>query len=310
MLRNRGADVLVVPAQVPANALADFVATARQMGNVDGIIVTLPHKFAALALCDAVSPRAAAIGAVNLMRLTPSGGWYGDMQDGLGHVAALRQHGCEPAGQRALVIGAGGAGTAIAFALAEAGVCALAIHDTCTDRRDNLIRKLKAHCPVVPELGSSDPTGFDLVVNATPMGMQPGDPLPISVQRLAATTFISDVVTMPAVPPLIAAARKRGCPTMTGTGMCWAWPTTWPRDHKPVKPWPPWLRPTPPRFTACSAPWRPWAYCMNMSSRLRPSHSPPWEIACAPTPSPRSAPGPPSWPNLTAGKPGDICFKA
>ena len=219
VLRNRGADVLVVPAQVPANALADFVATARQMGNVDGIIVTLPHKFAALALCDAVSPRAAAIGAVNLMRLTPSGGWYGDMQDGLGHVAALRQHGCEPAGQRALVIGAGGAGTAIAFALAEAGVCALAIHDTCTDRRDNLIRKLKAHCPVVPELGSSDPTGFDLVVNATPMGMQPGDPLPISVQRLAATTFISDVVTMPAVPPLIAAARKRGCPTMTGTGM-------------------------------------------------------------------------------------------
>ena len=219
VLRNRGADVLVVPAQVPANALADFVATARQMGNVDGIIVTLPHKFAALALCDAVSPRAAAIGAVNLMRLTPSGGWYGDMQDGLGHVAALRQHGCEPAGQRALVIGAGGAGTAIAFALAEAGVCALAIHDTCTDRRDNLIRKLKAHCPVVPELGSSDPTGFDLVVNATPMGMNEGDAMPMEVSRIDACTFVGEVVMKTEMTAFLAAARARGCAVQVGSDM-------------------------------------------------------------------------------------------
>jgi shikimate dehydrogenase len=86
-------------------------------------------------------------------------------------------------------------------------------------RRDALAARLRAYGPIVPGVGSTDPSGFDLVINATPMGMRPGDPLPIDVTRLARATFVGDVVTMPTAPPLIEAARARGCGTMTGAGM-------------------------------------------------------------------------------------------
>jgi shikimate dehydrogenase len=141
------------------------------------------------------------------------------MCDGEGYVAALRQAGCEPAGKRALLVGAGGAGSAIAHALVDAGVSALALHDADPVRREALAAKLRAYGSLAPEIGSADPDGFELAINATPMGMRPHDPLPIDVGRLSARTFVGDVVTVPAVPPLIAAARALGCGTLTGVGM-------------------------------------------------------------------------------------------
>ncbi len=141
------------------------------------------------------------------------------MLDGVGHVAAVRSAGFEPAGRRALVVGAGGAGTAIAHALADAEVGGLAIHDRDHDRRDHLIGRIAARGDVTVEPGSDDTRGFDLVTNATPMGMRPDDPLPIDVRGLRAGVFVSDVVTAPAVPPLIESARALGCPTLTGTAM-------------------------------------------------------------------------------------------
>lgn len=218
-LRQRGADAVVVPAQVAPADLAGWVAAMRAQKNVDGIIVTVPHKFAALALCDELSPRSRSIGAVNVMRRTARGGWYGDMCDGQGYVVGLRKAGCEPRGLRALLVGAGGAGSAIAHALVDAGVAHLALHEADVARREALAAKLRAYGPVVPTVGSADPSGHDLVINATPMGMKAGDPLPFDVTTLSPTQFVGDVVTMPAVPPLIAAARERGCRTMTGTGM-------------------------------------------------------------------------------------------
>jgi shikimate dehydrogenase len=219
MLRERGADAIVVPAHVAPADLAAWVTSTMLMRNVDGIIVTVPHKFAALALCRRTTPQAASIGAVNVMRRDASGGWFGDMCDGAGYVAGLRKAGCEPKGRRALLVGAGGAGSAIAHALVDAGVVSLALHEADTTRRGDLIRKLVAYGPLQPTIGSSDASGFDLVINATPMGMKPGDPLPVQVDTLAPGTFVGDVVTVPAVPPLMAAARARGCATMTGTGM-------------------------------------------------------------------------------------------
>jgi shikimate dehydrogenase len=219
MLRERGADAIVVPAHVAPADLVRWIEATMLMRNVDGIIVTVPHKFAALALCQRTTPQAASIGAVNVMRLDASGGWFGDMGDGTGYVAGLRKAGCEPKGKRALLVGAGGAGSAIAHALVDAGVVSLALHEADATRRDDLVRKLVAYGTLQPAIGSSDPSGFDLVINATPMGMKPGDPLPVQVDKLAPGAFVGDVVTAPAVPPLIEAARARGCATMTGTGM-------------------------------------------------------------------------------------------
>lgn len=214
-----GADTIVVPAHVRPADLAEFFALTERMPNVDGIIVTVPHKFDAAKLCSGVTPQARSIGAVNAVRRDAAGRWYGHMCDGDGYVAGLRKAGCEPRGKHALLVGAGGAGSAIAHALVDAGVAALALHDADELRRDALIAKLRAYAPLRPQVGSTDPAGFDLAINATPMGMKEGDALPLRADRLSPQTFVGCVVTQPAVPPLIVAARARGCATMTGAGM-------------------------------------------------------------------------------------------
>lgn len=219
LLRRRGADAIVVPAHVVPADLAAWVVATQAMRNCDGIIVTVPHKFAALALCSSATPQARSIGAVNVMRREPGGGWHADMCDGAGFVAGLRAAGCEPRGLRALLVGAGGAGSAIAHALVDAGVASLALHDADPQRREQLARKLSAYGGVAPAPGSDSAQGYDLVINATPMGMRATDPLPIRVEHLAPGTFVGDVVTMPLVPPLIEQARARGCRTMTGAAM-------------------------------------------------------------------------------------------
>jgi shikimate dehydrogenase len=219
MLRERGTDAVVVPAHVVPADLPAWVAASAAMRNCDGIIVTVPHKFAVLPLCRDVTAQARSIGAINVMRRDASGTWFGDMLDGAGYMTGLRRAGCDPAGKKALLVGAGGAGSAIAHALVDAGVAAIALNDADDARREALARKLAGYGAVQATRGSADPTGYDLVINATPMGMKAGDPLPVEVEKLAAATFVGDVVTLPAVPPLIAAARARGCATMTGSQM-------------------------------------------------------------------------------------------
>ena len=214
-----GRDAIVAPAHVrPADLTAWFQGVSLA-GNVDGIIVTVPHKFACRPLCQTVSERAAFLGAVNTIRRNRDGSWHGDMFDGLGYVAALRDRGCDPAGRRALLVGAGGAGSAIAHALVMAGVESLAIHDGDPRRQGSLVERLAAlgRCPVTA--GTADPAGHDLVINASPAGMRDGDPLPVEVARLEPGCFVGCVITAPAVSPLIAAARARGLATATGSDM-------------------------------------------------------------------------------------------
>lgn len=216
---SRGHDGVVVPLRVAPSDLQPFLQIADRLTNLDGIIVTVPHKFGCHAHCASTTERGAFLGAVNIMRRRPDGAWHGEMVDGLGFVGAVRAQGYDPAGKRALLVGAGGAGSAIALALVEAGVAALAVHDGDAARRDALIARLAARGPAAITAGSPDPTGFDLVANATPAGMKPGDALPVDVARLSPATFVGCVITAPAVSPLVAAARERGCRTSTGTEM-------------------------------------------------------------------------------------------
>ena len=215
----RGRDAICVPAHVPSADLAQWHAGVSLSRNVDGIIVTVPHKMAYQALCATLSPRAEFLQAVNTLRRNPDGSWHGDMFDGLGYVEALREKGCALQGRRALLVGAGGAGSAIAHSLVVAGVRELALHDENTARRDSLIQRLNSLNLGRVVMGSSDPSGFDVAINATPIGMQAHDPLPIQAELLMPTTFVGCVITAPAVPPLIAQARALGCPTMTGADM-------------------------------------------------------------------------------------------
>ncbi len=215
----RGHDGILVPVQVSVDSLTSFLSIADTLKNLDGIVVTVPHKFACYAHCASTTDRARFIGAVNIMRRRTEGGWHGEMVDGLGFVGAVRGKGLDPSGKRALVIGAGGAGSAIAQALLAAGVRELALHDADTERRDVLIARLNTMGAGRAIVGSPDPTGFDLVGNATPAGMKAGDPLPIDVGKLLPSTFVGCVITVPAASPIIEAARARGCSTSTGTDM-------------------------------------------------------------------------------------------
>lgn len=215
----RGHDGIVVPARVAPADLEELLTALDKVPNCDGIIVTVPHKFACHGHCASATERGDFLGAVNIMRRRPDGGWHGEMVDGLGFVGAVKANGGEPAGKRALLVGAGGAGSAIALALVDAGVAELAIHDADTSRRDQLIERLNRKGKAKVFAGSADPTGFGLVANASPAGMKAGDPLPVEVEKLSPDTFVGCVVTVPAVSPLIAAARERGCRTSTGTEM-------------------------------------------------------------------------------------------
>lgn len=217
--QDAGLNALCIPAHVAPADLAAWTAGVSLSKNVDGIIVTVPHKFAYFDLCATTSERGAFLKSINTLRRNADGSWHGDMFDGMGYVKALALKGCQLQGQKALLVGAGGAGSAIAYSLATGGVRELAIHDEDTVRRDALVQRLASlgTCTVV--VGSSDPTGFDIAINATPIGMKEGDPYPIDVTRFTPAMFVGCVITAPAVPPMIAAARAMGCNTLTGADM-------------------------------------------------------------------------------------------
>jgi shikimate dehydrogenase len=208
-----------VPLQVASADLDALVTGLSASASVGGLIATVPHKFGLAAHCATLADRARFLGSANVARRGPDGGWHGDHVDGAAFVAAVRAAGGSPEGARALQVGAGGAGSAIALALLEAGVAELALHDADAGRRDALVARLRERFGDRVTTGSRDPAGFDLVAHATPMGMRAGDPYPVEVTRLRPGTFVGDVVTRPAVPPLVDAARRAGCRTSTGGDM-------------------------------------------------------------------------------------------
>jgi shikimate dehydrogenase len=214
-----GHDAVLVPIHVAPADVDAFVVALGPTKNVDGMLVTVPHKFAAYKHCTTASERSKALEATNILRRNRDGTWHGDMLDGPGFVKGLRSARLEPAGKRALLVGAGGAGSAIALELLRSGVSELAVHDRDFERRDRLLDRLRATGSMVARAGSSDPSHFDLIVNATPAGMRPGDALPVAIERLKPTMFVGDVVTVPEVTPLLEAARRVGCMTSTGVDM-------------------------------------------------------------------------------------------
>jgi shikimate dehydrogenase len=215
----RKVNAVCVPLHVAAGDFDAFMRAAKRVQNIDGFIITIPHKFAALAHCEEASDRAKFLGAANLLHRIAPGRWRGDMTDGVATVMALRRVGCEPQGLRVLVIGAGGAGSAVALALIEAGVAKLFVMDVDSERRSSLMHRLTLRAPDVLQSGTAITREHDLIVNATPIGMKPADPLPIDVAYLDSSAFVADLITKPVMTPLLEAAHCRGCRVMTGEDM-------------------------------------------------------------------------------------------
>ena len=210
---------ICVPLHVPADDLDAVMAGLTASRNVDGILVTMPHKFTAFAHCATSSERAKMLGVVSVIRRNPDGTWHGDMLDGVAFVKAQKNHGAQPKGARVLLVGAGGAGSAIAIALLEAGVRELIIHDADHSRVAILLKLLKDLGQGRVSAGPPDPTGCDLVCNATPLGMADGDPLPVDAALLTSSMFVGDVIAGHGVTPFLEAAEAAGCKTANGGHM-------------------------------------------------------------------------------------------
>jgi shikimate dehydrogenase len=216
----QGTDAACVPLHVTAAGLVTAIGGLRALQNLDGFVVTAPHKHTMVALCDEVIGEGRLVGAVNAVRHEGGGRLVGDLFDGQGFVAGLRAAGHAPQGKRAFVAGAGGAASAVSFALARAGVAAITIHNRTAPRAEALARKLQAAYPSCDvRAGAADPAGHDLAVNATSVGLEPGDPLPFEVSALGHATVVAEVLMKPEKTPLLVAAERRGCPIHLGRHM-------------------------------------------------------------------------------------------
>lgn len=215
-----GIDAVVVPMGVKTETFTAFFKSLFTLTNLRGALITMPHKVTTMALLDEASTTARIAGACNAVLLRANGTLLGDMFDGEGFVRGVLRKGQEIAGKRAFVLGSGGVGSAIAASLAKAGVAVLAVSDADPASAEALAVRLKAFYPELElKVGSRDPAGFDIVVNATPMGMKVDDPLPMDVARITPSSFVGEVVMKSEHTPFLVAALARGCRVQVGTDM-------------------------------------------------------------------------------------------
>jgi shikimate dehydrogenase len=215
-----GINAAVVTMGIKPEDFTECFKALFKLTNLRGALVSMPHKVAVMDLVDELTPTARIAGACNAVLRRPDGSLLGDQFDGAGFVRGVLGKGLKVQGARVLVSGCGGVGAAIAASLAEQSPAELALFDTRADSEQGLAQRLAAHYSQIRiGTGSKDPVGYDLIVNATPMGMKEGDPLPFDVSRIDPHTFVGEVVMKREVTPLLAAARARGCRTQIGTDM-------------------------------------------------------------------------------------------
>jgi shikimate dehydrogenase len=213
-------DAVVVPMGCEADHYPAFLKSVFTLTNIRGALITMPHKVATVGLLDELTPTVKIADSCNAVRRAPDGRLQGDLFDGEGFVRGVRRKGCTLEGARALVVGCGGVGSAIAASLAGAGVRALSLFDAHAGSAQQLGRRLGAHYPALEvTTGSNDPAGHELVVNATPLGMNHGDPLPVDVSRISPATFVGEVVLKEEMTAFLKAVQARGCRFQVGADM-------------------------------------------------------------------------------------------
>ena len=216
----KGIEAVVVPVGVEPQHYPELLPVLFRTTNVHGALVTMPHKVTTTHLVDEMTTTAKIAGACNAILRRADGSLLGDMFDGAGFVRGVQRKGKRIDGARALVVGCGGVGSAIAASLAAAGVSAIGLFDATPGAAEALGDRLRQHYPALQvSTGSNDPTGYDIVVNATPLGMKPGDKLPVDVARIAPNTFVGEVVMKEEFTPLLRAAMEKGCTVQVGTDM-------------------------------------------------------------------------------------------
>lgn len=219
IFERKGLDAFLIPMHVRAADLADVVPRLAKIGNLKGIVATIPHKETLAKLCAELGPTAKMIGAVNAVRIEAGGRLVGEMFDGDGLVATAETSGFAYKGQRVLIAGAGGSARAVAFALVAGGVTTLAVTNRTMARAEKLVADLKSHFPNAElRAATPDASGFDLVINCTSLGLHAGDACPIDIGTLMAKTDVIDIIAIRET-ELMQSAKAKGCKVVGGRPM-------------------------------------------------------------------------------------------
>jgi shikimate dehydrogenase len=216
----KGIDAVVVPMGVKPEEFREIFPLIFKMSNVHGALVTMPHKVVTTELVDELTPIAQVAGAANAVLVREDGSLLGDQFDGAGFTRGVKRKGFDVTGKSALVVGNGGVGCPIAASLVADGITRIGLFDPFIASSEALAERLNKYYPDVEvSVGSKDPDGYDLVVNATPLGMKDDDPLPVDIDRIAPTAFVADVVMKQTITPFLQAAIDKGCQIQIGKDM-------------------------------------------------------------------------------------------
>lgn len=222
-----GINAVLVPVQVAAADVQDFVRAAFSARNIKGLFLTIPHKSLVMEMLDVCSELGRLAGAVNAVRCDAQGRLVGDLFDGEGLVESLNAFNIAYTGKRVLILGAGGGATAIAASLispasrvSRGAAAEVALYDPTRGKAQMLAERLAWAAPGrVVSVGSNDPAGFDVVVNASPLGLYATDPMPCDVSRMAPHAALVDILMKNQPSPVVRAARSRGLVAQPGFEM-------------------------------------------------------------------------------------------
>ena len=215
-----GINAVVVPFACEAENFPQFLKSIFSLRNIRGALITMPHKVTTVGLLDKVTATVRVAGACNAVKKTPDGRLVGDMFDGAGFTRGVKRKGFTLSGKRVLVVGSGGVGSAISASLAAEEISSITLFDSNTQSMEGLGNRLRQNYPNLEvTTGSNDPHGHNLVVNATPMGMNEGDPLPMDVSRIDPEAFVGEVVMKTEMTAFLSAAKARGCKVQVGSDM-------------------------------------------------------------------------------------------
>lgn len=217
-----GTDAVLVPARVEPQELGRFVRQVLRAGNIKGLWVAIPHKAPITEHLDRCNELGQLAGAVNGVRREADGSLTGGLFDGEGFMGALAFHGIASQGRRVLILGAGGGAAAIAASLAVGTQAAaeVALYDPVPGKAAAVAARIQAGSAIrVQAVDRPDATGWDLVVNASPLGLRAEDPMPCDVSRLAPHAALVDILMKNQPTPLVRAARARGLRAFAGFEM-------------------------------------------------------------------------------------------
>jgi shikimate dehydrogenase len=216
----RSINAVVIPMGCQSHDYPDFLRSVFKLTNIRGALITMPHKVTTVNLVDEITPSVRVAGACNAVKKSKDGKLQGDIFDGLGFVRGLQRKGFEVNGKSVLIVGSGGVGSAIAASLASEKISSIGLYDINTKSLESLGKRLMDNFPKVNvSMGSNNPEGYDLIVNATPLGMREGDTMPLDVHKIAPESFVGEVVLKTEMTAFLKAAQQQGCKVQVGSDM-------------------------------------------------------------------------------------------